>query len=153
MFTWIIENIIGLLPVWFWIVIAGVGGAGYFLSGLIFVFIPFLTAYKEPFKILCIIICLGGTFMCGGDGVTSLLRAQLKEQQAKIDLAEKQSSDANTQIQTKIVHDTQVIHDTKIIVQEKIVSDSAKIDAECKIAPEAISDLNMAAKNPIGASK
>jgi len=68
-------------------------------------------------------------------------------------VAQQASSDANTNIQTKIVTKTKVIHDTQVVYQEKIKEVEKKIDADCKIDPEAISILNGAAKNPLGATK
>ena len=74
----------------------------------------------------------------------------MEEAQAKIAKAEEKSKKANTKIVTKIVTQTKLVHDQKIVVQEKIIKDAAKIDAECKISPEVITDLNAAAKNPLG---
>jgi len=145
MFSWLVMHVIGALPVWVWIVLALVGGAGYFFSGLIFAFLPFLLAYKEPFKIACVAICLGSTFMCGGAGVTAIWQEQIKEANARIAVAEAKSKETNIVIQKEYVDRIQTVKQIEVQIQERIVKDATKIDAVCKVAPEAIADLNAAA--------
>ena len=144
MFGWLVEHIIGIVPFWVWLTVACAGGIGYFFSGII-TMIPFLMPYKEPVKIFFIVVCLGGTFMCGGDGVTSIWQAQIKEANARLAAVEAKSKDANVVIQKEYVDRIQTVKQVEIQVQEKIVKDAAKIDAECKVAPEVIEDLNSAA--------
>jgi hypothetical protein len=152
MFSWIIELILGGLPSWIWPAIAGGGFAVYFFAAILGNF-PAFKPYAMFIKPLGALVCIGGIFMFGGAGVTDILQAQIKEQEAKIAVAQQASSDANTNIQTKIVTKTKVIHDTQVVYQEKIKEVEKKIDADCKIDPEAISILNGAAKNPLGATK
>ena len=83
--------------------------------------------------------------MCGGDGVTSIWQAQIKEANARLAAVEAKSKDANVVIQKEYVDRIQTVKQVEIQVQEKIVKDAAKIDAECKVAPEVIEDLNSAA--------
>jgi hypothetical protein len=144
MFSWLVTHIVGLVPFWVWLTIACAGGAGYFFSGVI-TMVPFLMPYREQFKILCIVICLSGTFMCGGDGVTAIWQEQIKEANARVAAVEAKSKDANVVIQKEYVDRIQTVKQVEIQVQEKIVKDAAKIDAECKVAPEVIEDLNSAA--------
>ena len=145
MFGWLVEHIIGIVPFWVWLTVACAGGVGYFFSGII-TMIPFLMPYKEPVKIFFIVVCLGGTFMCGGDGVTSIWQAQIKEANARIEAAEAKSKETNIVIQKEYVDRIQTVKQIEVQIREKIVKDAAKIDAECKVAPEAIADLNAAAK-------
>jgi hypothetical protein len=144
MFAWLVEHIIGMLPFWVWLTIACAGGIGYFFSGII-TMIPVLMPYKEPIKIFFIVICLGGTFMCGGDGVTAIWQEQIKEANARIEAAEAKSKEVNVVIQKEYIDRVKTVKDTQVVVQEKIIKDSAVIDAECKVAPEAIADINAAA--------
>jgi len=148
MFGWLIEHIIGDIPFWVWLTVACAGGFGYFFAGIITI-LPFLKPYKEPVKVLCIIICLGGTFMCGGDGVSAVWQEQIKEANAKIAAAELQSKDANAKLEAERAKKTKVRTEYITTVKERIVKDTQIIDAECKVAPEALKDLNDAAKNPL----
>jgi hypothetical protein len=152
MFSWIIETILGGLPEWTWPAVAGGGFAVYFFGGVIGHF-PTFKPYMLFIKPLGLLVCIGGIFMFGGSGVNAIYQAQIKEQQAKIAVAQQASSDANANIQTKIVTKTKVIHDTQIVYQEKIKEVEKKIDADCKLDPEAIGIINGAAKNPLGVSK
>jgi uncharacterized protein YnzC (UPF0291/DUF896 family) len=148
MFSWLVEHIVGLVPFWIWLTIACTSGAGYFFSGII-TMVPFLMPYKEPIKIACIVICLGGTFMCGGDGVTAVWQEQIKEANARIEAAEAKSKDANDKLAQVRQEKAKVRTEYITTVKERIVKDTQIIDAECKVAPEAIKDLNDAAKNPL----
>jgi predicted DNA repair protein MutK len=148
MFSWLVEHIIGIIPFWVWLTIACTAGAGYFFAGII-TMIPFLIPYKEPFKVLCVIICLGGTFMCGGDGVTDIWKAQIKEAEDKVAKAEAASADANAKLADERNKKVAVRTEYITTVKERIVKDTQIIDSECKVAPEAIKDLNNAAKNPL----
>jgi hypothetical protein len=144
MFGWLVEHIIGIVPFWVWLTIACAGGVGYFFSGII-TMIPFLMLYKEPVKIFFIVICLGGTFMCGGDGVTAIWQEQIKEANAKIAAVEAKSKETNIVIQKEYIDRVKTVKEVQLQIQEKIITDTQLIDAECKIAPEAIEDLNAAA--------
>ena len=148
MFGWLVEHIIGIVPFWVWLTVACAGGVGYFFFGII-TMIPFLMPYREPIKIACIVICLGGTFMCGGDGVTAVWQEQIKEANARIEAAEDKSKDANDKLAQVRQEKAKVRTEYITTVKERIVKDTQIIDAECKVAPEAIKDLNDAAKNPL----
>jgi hypothetical protein len=139
MFSWIIDSIIGNIPVWVWTAVAGGGAGAYFLSK----FIP--TPYGIVAKIFGIVAVLGGVFICGGAGVTSVMQDAIKEMQAKVAKAEQASTDANAKLSAALQTKTKTIHDTQVVVQEKIVHDAAQMDATCTIDPIAISDLNQAA--------
>jgi len=152
MSSWMMNLILGQIPVWIWPALSGGGVAVYLLSGILS-HLPQFTPWHYVLRPLSIVAVLFGVFMYGGAGVTEILQAQIKEQEARIAVAEQKSNDANVQIQTKIVTQTKVIHDTKVVVQKELVADASKIDAECKVDPAAIKDLNDAAKNPLGASK
>ena len=152
MFSWLLQTVLGNLPTWMWPACAGGATAVYFLAHILSSF-PNFKPYALFIKPVAFIIILVGVFMYGGAGVTDILQAQIKEQEAKIAVAQQASSDANTAVQTKIVTHTKVIHDTQVVYQEKIKEVEKKIDADCKIDPEAINILNGAAKNPLGATK
>ena len=144
MFSWLVEHIVGLVPFWVWLTVACAGGVGYFFFGII-TMIPFLMPYREPIKIACIVICLGGTFMCGGDGVTTIWQAQIKEANARVAAAESKSKETNTIIETQYKDKVKTVKEVQIVVQDRIVKEAAQMDAECKVDADAISILNQAA--------
>ena len=93
-----------------------------------------------------------GVYFRGGYGVEMEWRARVAEVEAKVAAAEAKSKQVNTVIQKVYVDKVKIVTDTKIVIQEKIVEKEKIIDAECKVAPDAITILNEAAKTP-GASK
>lgn len=152
MFTWIIGHILSNLPSWLWPAVAGGGFGIYLIAGLAGHF-PTIKPYAFIIRPIALITTVVGIFMYGGAGVTAIYQAQMEELQQKIAVAEQASKDANTAIQTKIVTQTKVIHDTKIVYQDRIKEIEKKIDADCKMDPEAIKILNDASVDPLGAKK
>lgn len=152
MFGWVLELILGNLPSWLWPAVAGGGAAVFFFASIISNFPTFrpYTLFIKPVGFAAVIF---GTFMYGGAGITEILQKQIEEQKAKVAVAEQAAKDANENIKTKIITNTKIIHDKQIVVQEKLVQDSSKIDAECKLDPLAVKDINEAAKNPLGGAK
>lgn len=122
------------------------------LSSYFIRFIPPLIPYAGLVKTIGIILLVAGVYFRGGYGVEMEWRARVAEVEAKVAAAEAKAKEANTVIQKVYVDKIKVVTDTKIVIQEKIVEKEKIIDAECKVAPEAISILNEAAKMP-GANK
>jgi hypothetical protein len=96
-------------------------------------------------KYIGLALLLGGVYLTGGAGVTALWQQEIKEANAKIEAAEAKSKETNIVIQKEFVDRIKTIKEVEVQVQEKIVKDAVIIDAECKVAPEAVADLNAAA--------
>jgi hypothetical protein len=146
MFTWLIEHTLLLLPTWFWFLVSGAGAVLYFCSGFILA-IPFAQARLAgvSIKYIGLGLLLGGVYLTGGAGVTELWQQQVKESNARVEVAEAKSKEENVLIQKVYIERVKTVKDVQVVVQERIVKDAAKIDAECKLAPEVIIDLNAAA--------
>jgi len=146
MFTWLIEHTLLLLPTWVWFAVAGSGAVLYFFSGFIQA-IPFAQAKLAGYSIkyIGLALLLGGVYLTGGAGVTALWQQEIVEANAKIEAAEAKSKETNIVIQKQFVDRVKTVREVQLQVQEKIVRDTQIIDAECKVAPEAIEDLNAAA--------
>jgi hypothetical protein len=144
--TWLIEHTLLLLPTWFWFVVSGAGAGLYFFSGVIQA-IPFAQAKLAgvSIKYIGLALLLGGVYLTGGAGVTALWQQEIKEANAKIEAAEAKSKETNIIIQKEFVDRVKTIKELQVQVQEKIIKDAQIIDAECKVAPEAIADINAAA--------
>ena len=150
MFIWIIEHIIGNLPVWVWAFVAGGGAAAYIISGFIakvpnpqIKMIAFITKYAG------IAALLFGIFMCGGAGVTAALQGAVAEMQDKVAKSEQQSNDANKALDAALKDKKDNNKQAQVIIQERIIHDAAQMDASCKVDPIAIKDLNDAAVGDI----
>jgi len=146
MLTWLIEHTLLVLPTWFWFLVSGIGAVLYFFSGFIQA-IPFAQARLAGYSIkyIGLALLLGGVYLTGSAGVTALWQSEIKEANARVEAAEAKSKETNIVIQKEYVDRIQTVKQIEIQVREKIVKDAARIDAECKIAPEAIADLNAAA--------
>jgi hypothetical protein len=146
MFTWLIEHTLLLLPTWFWFVVSGVGAVLYFFSGFIQA-IPFAQARLAgvSVKYIGLGLLLGGIYLTGGAGVTDLWQKEIAEANARVEAAEAKSKETNIVIQKEYIDRVNTVKEVQVVVQDRIIKDAAKIDAECKIAPEAIADLNAAA--------
>lgn len=152
MFGFIINHILGGLPIWFWPFMAGVGVGGRVIVGILSHF-PQFKPWAFIANIICTVIVLVSVFMFGGAGVTAIYQQAIVESNnAKVE-AKQESNVVNTDVSNKTKAEVKVIHDVQIVYRESIKQDAAKIDSECTIDPTAITDLNKAAKDPLGTTK
>jgi hypothetical protein len=131
--------------VWVTYALVGLGLALYIASKLVSI-IPFIKQYKLPAEIVGIILLVLGAYMYGGYGTEKMWRERVADAEEKIKIAEQQAIDANSKIQTKIVERVKEIKVFQDRIKEVIVEKEKVIDAQCKVAPEAIDILNTAAK-------
>jgi hypothetical protein len=143
MLDWIVQHFIANVPIWMWAFAAGGGAGGYVISALA-AKINALKPYAILLRIISIVVFSVSVFMAGGSGVAALWQQQIKSKQAEVDAAVAKSKTANTKIKYVVVQKIKVIHDKQIIVHNDIKRDAAAIDANCKVDPKAIKDLNEA---------
>ena len=122
------------------------------LSSYFIRFIPPLYPYAGLVKTLGIVLLVLGVWFRGGYDVEMEWRDRVKEVEAKVAAAEAESKKVNTVLQKVYVDKIKLVKDLQVVIQERIVEKEKIIDAECKVAPEALDILNEAAKNP-GTSK
>jgi hypothetical protein len=146
---WQFSYMFSLIPdsffVWITYALVGLGLALYIASKLVSI-IPFINQYKLPAEIVGIILLVLGAYMYGGYGTEKMWRERVADAEEKIKIAEQQAIDANSKIQTKIVERVKEIKVFQDRIKEVIVEKEKVIDAQCKVAPEAIDILNTAAK-------
>jgi hypothetical protein len=137
-----------------WIVnIILVLGAVATMAGFVIKNIPLINQYRLPLQIGGIIALCIGIYLKGGYSVEMTWRERVAELESKIAVAEAQSQQANTDLTKALQQKTKVVKEVQVVIQERIKEVEKKIDAECKIAPEAIDILNDAARNIKGAAK
>jgi len=127
--------------------VLGVGLVLYVI-GLLLGFFPAFNLYKEPIRILATLLIVAGVYGEGSYANEMSWRAKVKEAEEKVKLAEEQSKEVNTVIQTKIVKQKEVIHDVQVQIQKEIQVNEKVINAECKLDPVVVKILNNAATNP-----
>jgi hypothetical protein len=129
----------------YWLIIA-VGLTGMF-AGWLGKFIPMYGKYVGILKPVGIALVVLGVWLRGGYDVEMAWRAKVEEAQAKVAKAEAASQEVNIKLETERKKKAKVRTEYITTVKERIVKETQVIDAECKVAPEAISILNDAAKN------
>ena len=153
MFGWIIQHLIGSLPVWVWTFVAGAGVAAYFVSG-------FIARFPSPqLKVLAITVkysglaaVVFGVFMCGGSGVTAVWQAEIKDANERAVVAEKKAADANSIIREKIVTKIEIVKEKVNANNQAIEASRGAINAECKLSDNAWVLYNRAVKNEVAGS-
>jgi hypothetical protein len=143
----------------FWIVntILVVGAIGSFLSFFVLHKIlnkfPALAPYHLLIQIVSIVLLVAGVYLKGGYGVEMAWRERVADLEAKIKVAEAKSEQANIDLAAKQKEKIKVVKEVQVVIKEKIVQVAGKIDAECKVDPEAINIINDAAKNQVRTKK
>ena len=97
-------------------------------------------------QVVSIILLVAGVYFKGGYDVEMDWRNKVSAMEDKVKESEQKAKDANAQIKTVIVEKTKVIREQQVVYQEKIKEVEKKIDAQCKVAPEAVDILNQAAQ-------
>jgi len=146
--TWIFSLIPDVILNWVYWAIIAVGITGVF-AGWFGKFIPVYGRYVEYLKPLGVVLLVLGVWLRGGYDTEMRWRAKVEEAQAKVAKAEVASQEVNTKLDSERKKKSKVRTVYITTVKERIVKETQVIDAECKVAPEAISILNDAAKNTV----
>jgi hypothetical protein len=80
--------------------------AGFFVR-----FIPFVNTYRIPVQVAGILLLTVGVYFEGGYTTEMAWRERVREVEAKVAEAEKQSAEVNTEIVTKVVTQTRVVRE------------------------------------------
>ncbi len=135
------------LLIWAINIVLVIGIAGTVVSvmfKLVIRYFPWIIPYRLLLQVISVILLVLGVYLKGGYAVEAEWRARVAELESKIAVAEQQSKEANTKIQTVYVDRVKVVKEKQIVIQEKLKTVEVKIDANCKVVPEAISILNEA---------
>lgn len=155
---WQIQWVLGLIPdgglVWLYTTAMCVGVALYIGSKIAgrfpFKLIPVIGQYPFICEWLGVILMVSSVFLYGGYATEMSWRAKVADLEAQIKVAEAKSQETNVVIQTKYRDKVKIVKDVQLVIQERIKEVEKRIDAECKVAPEAIEILNDSAKNQKG---
>ncbi len=142
---------LSLLPDMFWHILT-IGGVVAIAAAMVLKRIPFISQYNYPIKLGGIIALLFGLWMEGGIANEAKWQAKVAELEAKVKESEVKSKETNVKIQKVYVDRVKKVKEVQVVVQERIKEVEKRIDADCKVDPEAISIINDAAKN-VGGKK
>jgi hypothetical protein len=130
--TWIINILL----------LAGVLGlvAGFFVK-----FIPFVSRYRTPVRVISVIVLLLGVWLKGGESERRVWQERVKELEARVAKAEAASKTANAKME-KAVRESQkkIKENTRVIVKK--VPEVITREANCVVPPPAVDLYNQAAK-------
>ena len=143
-FQWMFSLIPDAVLNWiYWgIIAAGLTGL---LAGWLGKFIPFYGNYAKFLKPLGVALLVLGVWLRGGYDTEMAWREKVREAEEKVKIAEQKSEEATKQSNTRVKEKIKVIKQVQVVVKERIKEVEKRIDAECKVPPEAIDILNQAA--------
>jgi hypothetical protein len=125
------------------IVIAGLLGL---IASQFFRFIPFVSTYSLPIKVISIIALVIGVWFEGGISNNDAWLAKVKEMEVKVAAAEAKSSEANVKIITKVV-------EREKIIKEKTNANSQAITKyvtdECRLSNVAVVLHDSSSRNEV----
>jgi preprotein translocase subunit SecF len=133
-----------------------VGAVGSFLSFFVLHKIlnkfPALAPYHLLIQIVSAVLLVAGLYFKGGYSVEMAWREKVREMEEQVKIAEAKSSQANSDLAKKSKEKVKIVKEVQVVIKERIKTVEKKIDADCKVDPEAINIINDAAKN-VGGKK
>ena len=123
------------------------------IAGFFVRFIPFVNQYRIPVQIAGILLLTLGVYFEGGYTTEMAWRERVREVEAKLQVAEKQSAEVNTEIVTKIVTQTKLVtqrgDDIIRYVDREVVRDQEVIRfvENCPVPEIIVNTHNAAALN------
>ncbi len=141
--------IFGLIPDWIWLALLGIGVVGIF-AGTILKFIPFVSQYRYPIKVVGFVLTIVSIWFLGGAANEAKWQAKSRELEEKVKIAEQQATEANNKVEIKVVEKTKVVKekgkdvikyiDREVVKKEEIV----KYIENCPVPKEIIDIHNQA---------
>lgn len=114
--------------------------------------IPFFSAYRGPIQLIGIVCLVLGVYFKGGADVERSWRERVKELEARVAIAERQSAEANKKLSDQLNQNKKLTQEVKNANQAAIRANASKIDAECRVPDVAIELLNSASQNKVSGS-
>ena len=116
------------------------------LAGIFFSFIPFISKYQIPVKVLGYVLLAFGLFFEGGLNNNTAWQSRVSEMELKVVAAEVESVKENTKIVEKVVRQTEIVRTKGRDVIQYIDREVTKYDNTCIIPTEFIKAHNDAAE-------
>ena len=153
---WQFEWMLGLIPdellIWIYYAFMSAGLVCYigskFFKRFPFKYIPFLGQYPTLAELGGVALLCLGSFLYGGYLAKESWEERVKEVEAKVEVAKKESEEANIKLEAKRKEKQKVRIEYYTTVKEQIVEKEKLIDAECKLDPVVLKLHNAAAANP-----
>ena len=146
---WQIQWLLQLIPdgifVWITYLLFGAGVVLYVASKLVS-WIPLMGQYRLPAELMGVLVLVIAAYFYGGISY----REQIAEMKQRVRIAEEQSQQVNTVIETKIIEKIKVVKENVYITRE-IVRDTAgrQLDAQCSLPRSTVSLHDSASGNQV----
>ena len=108
--------------------------------------VPFINNYASILRAIALPLFIIAVFAEGYLYASKSWIEEAKKYEEKVKVAEQQSKDANTKLSKELADKNKEIKQQQVIIKEKIKEVQVKVNADCKVAPEAIKILNEAAQ-------
>ena len=146
---WQIQWLLQLIPdgifVWITYLLFAAGVVLYVASKLVS-WIPLMGQYRLPAELMGVLVLVIAAYFYGGISY----REQIAEMKQRVKIAEEQSQQVNTVIETKIIEKVKVVKQNVYITRE-IVKEAAgrQLDAQCSLPRSTVSLHDSASGNEI----
>jgi hypothetical protein len=132
------------------ILIAGVAGCliTFQFANKILLKWPPLAAYYVMAKVASVVLLVSGIYFEGGYSAEMQWRDRVREVEARLVEAEKESKDANVALDKKSAEKVKVIKGREVVVKQYIDREVAKYNDQCNVPKAFVDAHNMAAEQP-----
>jgi len=114
--------------------------------------VPYFNMYRGPIQVIGVICLVLGVYFKGGADVERAWRERVRELEARIATAEKQSQEANKKLSDQLAQNKKLTQEVRNANQAVIRANADKINAECRVPDIAIELHNSASKNQVSGS-
>jgi len=114
--------------------------------------VPYFNMYRGPIQVIGVICLVLGVYFKGGADVERSWRERVRELEAKVAQAEKQSQEANKKLSDQLAQNKRLTQEVRNANQATIRANAEKINAECRVPDIAIELHNSASKNQVSGS-
>lgn len=149
---WQLAVLWSLVPTWLITIMVN----GLIIAGLVGIsaswiarWVPYFNLYRGPIQVIGVICLVLGVYFKGGADVERSWRERVKELEAKVAIAEKQSAEANKKLSDQLNQNKRLTQEVKNANQAAVRANASKIDAECRVPDVAIELLNSASQNKV----
>ena len=114
--------------------------------------VPYFNLYRGPIQAIGVICLVLGVYFKGGADVERSWRERVRDLEARVAQAEKQSAEVNQRLSDQLSQNRRLTQEVKNANQATIRANADKINSECRIPDIAIELHNSASKNQISGS-
>ena len=148
-FGWIVSFIPDSLFVWIYYAFT-IAGVSLYIASKLVKWIPMIGQYKLPAELVGVVLLVIGSYLFGSYGTEMTWRERVAELEAKVKVAEEQSQQVNTVIETKIVEKIKIVKEN-VYVNREIIKEVAgkQLDAQCTLPKSTVVLHDSASRNEV----